>query len=104
MRVTAVGFLAATVLAGAAAAETLDVARFTPPAGWKLTKSGPTTLGYTHIDEAAGTYCLLGVYAATPGTGSATRDFAAEWENIVRNAFTTGAAPAPSSARKVGTQ
>jgi hypothetical protein len=75
---------------------TLDLASFTPPAGWKVTQD-QTAIVYTVTDEAARTYCMLGVYASAPGSGNATRDFAAEWQSIVRHNFTAGSAPTPAA-------
>ncbi len=71
--VVMLSLLAAEV--SAARAETLDVARFTPPSGWKETRSA-TVARYTHIDQQAGTYCIIGVYPSTASKGSAERDFA----------------------------
>jgi hypothetical protein len=90
-RLLVIAVLALTVFAQA---ETFEAARFAPPPGWKADRNSGRLI-YTTIDEAAGTYCLLGVYASTPSKGAADLDFSAEWEAIVRNGFTGGPAPRP---------
>jgi hypothetical protein len=84
-------------VSGNALAETLDLARFTPPAGWQPGRTA-TALTFTHLDQGAGTYGIIGVYQSTPSRG-AEQDFAAEWQAIVRNGFTTGPTPRPSVER-----
>ncbi|MGA2262948.1 MAG: hypothetical protein ABSH28_16140 [Acidobacteriota bacterium] len=78
--------------------ETFDLASFSPPAGWKVSQS-QTAITYTAIDQATRTYCMFGVYAGTPSSGDAMRDFAGEWESIVRHGFVAGAAPTPAAGR-----
>lgn len=90
--------LAVALLAMGAWADELDLARFKPPAGWKAGRT-QTAASFTHVDEAANTYCILGVYQSTPSRGSAAQDYAAEWDAIVRNGFETGPAPKPAAAR-----
>lgn len=74
-------------------AETFDIAAFTPPPGWKAEqKSG--SIGYTHIDSATRTYCVLGIYASTPVSG-----FAKEWDALVRRGFPAAALPPATAGR-----
>jgi hypothetical protein len=90
--------LAMALLAMGARADELDLARFKPPAGWKAGRT-QTAASFTHVDEVANTYCILGVYQSTPSRGSAAMDYAAEWDAIVRNGFETGQTPKPAAAR-----
>ncbi|MBI3684197.1 MAG: hypothetical protein HY235_27805 [Acidobacteria bacterium] len=78
--------------------EVYDIATFSPPRGWK-TERRQSSINYTDIDEAARTYCLLGVYASTPGSGNPGVDFASEWDGLVRRGFSAGAAPRPAAGR-----
>ena len=75
-----------------------DIATFSPPEGWKAERR-QTSMEFTDIDQAAHTYCILGVYASTPGSGSTDTAFAREWDALIRRGFSTGAPPKPSGGR-----
>jgi hypothetical protein len=90
--------LAAVASPTLAQTETFDLASFTPPAGWKVSQN-QTAITYTAIDQATRTYCMFGVYTGTPSSGDAMRDFAGEWESIVRHGFVAGVAPTPAAGR-----
>jgi hypothetical protein len=78
--------------------DTLDLAHFTPPTGWTIGRSA-TAVTFTHVDQKAGTYAILGVYQSTPSRGSSEQDFSAEWDAIIRNGFSTGPTPKPVTGR-----
>ncbi|MBZ5562875.1 MAG: hypothetical protein LAP13_10675 [Acidobacteriia bacterium] len=90
--------LAGTVAPVAGQTLTYDIASFSPPPGWKR-EQPQDSMRFTDIDQAAGTYCILGVYASTPGSGGTDAAFAREWDLIIRNSFPTGAPPKPSGGR-----
>jgi hypothetical protein len=81
-----------------AQAEVYDIAVYAPPRGWKAERR-QSSITYTDIDPAARTYCVLGVYASTPGSGSPGADFAREWDALVRSGFSAGPAPRPAEGR-----
>ncbi|MBI1787283.1 MAG: hypothetical protein HYR60_06985 [Acidobacteria bacterium] len=90
--------IALTVAPVPAQTQSFDIAGFTPPQGWKV-EWPQGKVAMTHIDQSARTYCMLGLYASTPSSGNPDSDFAREWDQIVRNGFSAGAAPRPASGR-----
>lgn len=83
--------LAVAVLSTAAAAESFDVLRFEPPAGFSVARGGDH-LVYTRTDEAAGTFCQLAVYASRKVAQANEREFAVEWKDV---AMQGSAGPTP---------
>ncbi len=68
---------------------TFDLVRFTPPAAWKkvawtkeLSADG-NQLGYTVVDQKAGTYCRIFVIKSTTSEGTLDADFASEWKLFI---------------------
>jgi len=72
--------------------ETLDIVTYTPPKGWAKTPKEGAVL-YTDMNKATNTFCLLTVYASTPSAGSAQKDFANEWNELVVKPFKAEANP-----------
>lgn len=93
---TAFGIIAVT-----APAETFDLASFQPPRGWRIENRGDST-AYVHIDEVAQTYCMLAVYRSTASSGNLAEDYAREWVDLLRRAFTVGPPPRPVEGRTTG--
>lgn len=62
--------------------EKLGTVSFTPPKGFKKTLK-ENIVTFSEIDEAAGKFCIITLYGATPGTGSPKGDFTREWNNLV---------------------
>lgn len=83
--------VALAVLSTAAAAESFDVARFEPPAGFTASRGGDHVI-YTRTDESAGTFCQLALYASRKMTQAAEREFAVEWKDLAMQGA-NGAAP-----------
>jgi hypothetical protein len=74
--------------------EKFDIINYTPPAKWtKEIKN--SYVSYITVNESAGTFCLIVLYAAVPETGSPETDFAKEWEDLVVKAY--GAQPNPKT-------
>lgn len=90
--------LAGTVVPAAAQTQAYDIATFSPPQGWKAERH-QTSIAFTDIDEASRTFCILGVYASTTGSGDGGADFAREWGALIGRGFSTGAPPRPSEGR-----
>jgi len=78
-------------LCGPAAADTFDIASYTPPNGWTR-EDGSRARGFLTVDRAAGTFCRISLHASTPSLGSAQRDFDMDWRELVATPFN---APAP---------
>ena len=65
-----------------AQAEKLGMVQYTPPKGWnKTTKENVVT--FNEVNQATGTFCIITLYGATPGTGNPQSDFKREWNNLV---------------------
>lgn len=79
---------------------TFDIVTFTPPPG-EVSRTS-SSIGFTTIDQRAGSYCLLGLFASVASTGSAAGDFAAEWKDIVLNGRTAAASPATAAGSTPG--
>lgn len=61
--------------------EKLGIVRYTPPSGMtKLPKENVVV--FSEMNQATGKYCIISLYGATPGTGSAQSDFTREWNNL----------------------
>src|SRR5688572_31794656 len=72
--------------------EKLGIVSFTPPKGWKKTVK-ENVIAFSEVNETTGKFCIITLYGATPGTGSATGDFAREWNNLVVKPFMAEAGP-----------
>lgn len=66
--------------------ETFDIATYTPPAGWKK-ELKETFVSYTDIKQNTGAFCVLAIYASKKSEGSAEKDFAADWQQLVIKPF-----------------
>jgi hypothetical protein len=76
--------------------ETFDIATYIPPKGFtKTTRQGVIT--YTDIDTAAGKFCVIAIYASTPATGDAAKDFKKEWNQLVVAPYKADANPQTTS-------
>jgi hypothetical protein len=69
----------------ACAGEIFEGIRFEPPQGFTAERGGDH-LGYTRIDQASGTFCQIGLYAARPATATLEREFAREWQDVALGA------------------
>lgn len=89
--------LVVSLFAGPALAgpQTWDVATFDAPT-WPVEKSNDT-IGFTEINQAAGTFCRLSVLTSRPSSGDARADFKAEWTEIVDPAV-----PSPTPGKTSG--
>lgn len=62
--------------------EKLGSVSYTPVKGWTKT-SKENIVTFSEVDTAAGKFCIITLYGATPGTGKPQSDFAREWNNLV---------------------
>ena len=62
--------------------EKLGIVQYIPPKGMTKTLKD-NVVAFSEFDQATGKYCIITVYGATPGTGSAQGDFKREWNNLV---------------------
>lgn len=72
--------------------EIFDIVSYTPPKDWKK-DAKPGVVNYTHVNTAAGTFCVLTIYASTAGTGDAQKDFKKEWNELVVTPYKADANP-----------
>jgi hypothetical protein len=79
--------------------DTLDIIRFTPPAGWtKTNKDGAVV--FSDVNKTTGAFCVLTIYASTPGAGTPKKDFANQWSDLVVKPF--NASPDPKTQSQTG--
>ncbi|MDI1242464.1 MAG: hypothetical protein PSX80_11130 [bacterium] len=69
---------------------------FTAPANWnKTTKEN--IVAFSKVDANTGTFCIITLYGATPGTGKPESDFRREWANLVLKNMKADADPKTES-------
>ncbi|HVF47648.1 MAG TPA: hypothetical protein VNA17_08795 [Pyrinomonadaceae bacterium] len=71
-----------TPLTTQAQAEKLGIVRYTAPAGMTKTVK-ENIVAFSELNQTTGTFCIITLYGATPGTGDPQSDFAREWNNLV---------------------
>jgi hypothetical protein len=72
--------------------ETFDLVTFTPPKGFtKNVKS--SYISYTDINNRAGTFCVIGIYASRDGAKKAEDEFIREWSELVAATYNITASP-----------
>jgi hypothetical protein len=91
-------FLSTTVCAQT---ETLGIVKYTPPKGWDKT-SKENVIAFSKVNRDTGKFCIITLYAATPGTGNAQKDFQREWNNLLVKPFNTEADPKTETAEENG--
>ena len=68
---------------------TFDLIRFAPPAPWnkvawtKELSPDKNQLGYTVVDQKAGTFCRIFIVKSTTSAGALDADFASEWKALI---------------------
>jgi hypothetical protein len=75
-----------------AQSETFDITTFTAPKAWKKEKS-ESAIQFSKEDAAKGTYCMITLLKAVPGTSNAKENFDAAWETVVKSMVKVEAAP-----------
>jgi len=74
--------------------ETLDIIRYTPPAGWAK-KAAEGVVVYSDINESTGAFGILTIHASKPSAGTVQKDFANEWNELVVKPFKAETNPTP---------
>jgi hypothetical protein len=64
----------------ATAQEKLGDVTYTPPKGWTRSAKDHAVVS-SEVDQAAGKFCFITLYAAVPSSGTPQRDFASAWSN-----------------------
>ena len=77
--------------AARAQTETLDIATFTPPAGWKKQAKEGAAL---YADSTPKGYCLIAVYQSKKSSGNLEADFQSEWQELIVKPFRVTTQPA----------
>ncbi len=72
--------------------QTFDIAKFTPPKGWKK-QPAESAVQLSIEDAAKGTYCLINLYKAIPGKPVSKENFDLAWETLVKEMVTVSSAP-----------
>lgn len=72
--------------------QTFDITTFTPPKGWKK-QPAETAIQFTKEDAANGTYCIITLYKAVPGTANSKENFDLAWTSIVKEMVSVSTAP-----------
>ncbi len=72
--------------------ETFDVTTYTIPKGWKK-QPAESAVQFSKEDAAKGTYCIITLYKAVPGTSSSKENFDLAWASVVKEMVTVSAAP-----------
>ncbi len=63
-------------------AEKLGSVSYSAPKGWTKTAKVENVLAFSTLNEATGSFCIITLYGATPGTGNASSDFTREWKKL----------------------
>ncbi len=82
-------FFAATAFAQK---ETFDLTTYTPPKAWKKEKT-EAAIQFSKEDVQKGTYCLITLYKAVPGTDNPKENFDLAWASLVKEMVTVSTAP-----------
>ncbi|MEJ7712784.1 MAG: hypothetical protein WKF84_23780 [Pyrinomonadaceae bacterium] len=72
--------------------EKLGIVQYTPVKGWTKTPKENVVV-FSEYNQATGSFCILTLYGATPGTGNPQSDFTREWDNLVVKTFGSAANP-----------
>jgi hypothetical protein len=72
--------------------QVFDIVTYIPPKGWKK-QFTENALQLTKEDGARGTYCIITLYKAIPGTADSKENFDLAWASLVKEMVTVSAAP-----------
>ncbi len=84
--------LITSVITASAQNQSFDLATFTPPPAWKE-QSTENAVQFTKEDVATGSYCILTLLKAIPGSSDSKKNFDAAWETVVKEMVTVSTAP-----------
>ena len=72
--------------------EQFGMVKYTPPKGWTR-NANENAVVFSTIDQAAGRFCFITLYTASPSTGNPKNDFAREWNARVVQPWKAEAEP-----------
>ena len=72
--------------------ETFDLITYTPPKAWEK-KPAESAVQFTKEDAAKGTYCIITLFKAMPGTANSKENFELAWASVVKEMVTVSTAP-----------
>lgn len=72
--------------------EKFDISNYSSPKGWKK-ETSEGAVQFSKEDATKGTYCLITLFKAVPGTTDSKENFNAAWENVVKGMVKTIAVP-----------
>ncbi len=72
--------------------EIFDLTTYTTPKGWKKQPAESAIL-FSKEDVAKGTYCMITLYKAVPGTVNSKENFDLAWESLVKEMVTVTTTP-----------
>lgn len=72
--------------------ETFDLATYTSLKGWKK-QSSENAVQFTKKDAAKGTYCMITLFKAVPGTANSKENFDLTWTSVVKEMVTVSTVP-----------
>jgi hypothetical protein len=75
-----------------AQSETFDITTYIPIKGWKK-ETSTSAVQFSKEDATKGTYCMITLLKAVPGTANAKENFDAAWDNVVKGMVKVTAAP-----------
>ncbi|HLA94827.1 MAG TPA: hypothetical protein VK612_03835 [Pyrinomonadaceae bacterium] len=81
--------------------EKLGIVQYTPVSGWTKTPK-ENVVAFSRMDQSAGTFCIITLYGATPGTGTSQGDFTREWNNLVVTTFAKADKPTTETSNSEG--
>jgi hypothetical protein len=81
--------------------ESVDLITFSIPPDWKKAVNGDV-VGFTNINQVAGTWAQLEFFKSIGSSGDARADFVHEWKQVLSNRFTGIALPASTVSNKDG--
>ena len=79
-------------IAAFAQKETFDITTYTAPKGWKKTAAA-SAIQFSKEDATKGTYCMITLYKAIPGTANPKENFDLAWASVVKEMVTVSTAP-----------
>src|SRR4030095_15840404 len=85
-------FMSFSATALAQATETFDIATFQPPKGWERLPS-EDSIPFSSEDKENGAHCVIMLVRSVTSPGNSKENFAAAWQNLVKEAVNVEAAP-----------
>ncbi|MGB3005230.1 MAG: hypothetical protein WBC06_01890 [Chitinophagaceae bacterium] len=79
-------------ITSAAQKQTFDITSFMPPKSWKKQQT-ENAVQFSKEDAAKGTYCMITLFKAIPGTANSKENFEAAWESVVKEMVKVTTAP-----------